>query len=99
MTYADDILSKDKHQVGYYIRFDGVTTTKLSTHSSIAGTLPVIIGVPQGSATNLERERSLIMPGGFSCEVMSTPETDELFSINGGAIATTLTALSPAQSV
>lgn len=98
MTYAQDILSKDAHQIGYYIRFDGITSPKLSTHSTIANTLPVLIGVPQGSATELDRARSLIMPGGFSCEVMSTAETDELFSINGGTVATLQTSLSRTQT-
>lgn len=98
MAYIDDITTKDNHRIGYYVRFDGVTSPRLSTHSEIAGTLPVLIGVPQGSGVSLDRQRSLIMPGGFSCEVASTPETDVLFARNGGTESTLETAVNFTQS-
>jgi len=83
VTYASDILSKEDHQIGYFIAFDGIAST-ISTHASIAGSLPVMLKPPGGSGESLDRARSLIMPGGFSVEIAATDDTNLYFARRGG---------------
>ena len=86
MTYVTDIAART-HDVGYYVAFEGIAT-RLSTHDLtglVAGTfLPVLLAPPRGSANRLDRERGLILPGGFSVQAADNSSLRTLIARRGG---------------
>lgn len=88
MTLQTEIeAAGDVQSVGFYVVFDGIET-RLSTHPFTDGAtyLATMLGAPQGAGQVLDRQQSVVKPGGFSfsCRETTSVELGAFFARRGG---------------